>query len=109
MDARGHLGAGDLPQIEQGDTDTDGAGQGAASDLVDTDDEVEALPQQSVLDTEVGQSAHGHQFPVIPCESGTSAKTSSGFDTQLKCLNGQLMRNTVPTMSSSETKGSLSM
>lgn len=43
MDARGHLGAGDLPQIEQGDTDTDGAGQGAASDLVDTDDEVEAL------------------------------------------------------------------
>src|SRR5699024_910498 len=109
MDAGGHLGGGDPAEVEQSDTDADGPGQGTPADLVDADDEIEAFAQQPEFDAEVGQSPHTHQFPVIPSGAGTSAKTSSGLDIQLKCLNGQLMRNTVPTRSSSATKGSESI
>src|SRR5690606_21794963 len=104
MDAGGHLGGNESAQVEEGDTDADGSGQRPAAHLVDTDDEVESLAEKSSFDAEVGQSTCSHQFPVTPAGvSGTSAKTSSGVETQLKCLNGQLMRNTVPTTSSSET------
>lgn len=105
MDAHGHLGGAEEREVEDGDPDAHGSGQGTPAHLVDADDGVEPLGSQGAFDAEIVQSTCGHQLTVIPCGAGTFAKTSFGLPIQRMWLRGQLTKKTVPTTFSAGTNG----
>ena len=105
MDALGHVGGAQGAEFEDGDADAHRSGERSASHLVDADDDLIPLGGECAFDAEVVQSSSGHQLTVIPCGSGTSAKTSLGVETHRTWLSGQLTKNTVPTTFSAGTNG----